>query len=142
MGGPGACARPTREGSCGKKEKAAVVSIRLAAASAVIVALTASCNPERKQECERFLAAMSPLDDGTPSTETVNRVSKEVEALNLQDQPLHIYAENYGKTLTVLATTLELQSGTSAPDGTDDVVKSQLRMARTDAKDVARYCSQ
>jgi hypothetical protein len=101
-----------------------------------------ACNPERKQECDKFLAAMKPLDLGTPSAEAVDGVKKEVAALDLQDQPLHIYAENYQNTLTVLSTTLRLKDDPSAPDGTDDVIKTHLKEARADSQDVQRYCAQ
>jgi len=111
------------------------------AAGIATIALTLGCNSERKQECSRLLAAMEPLDQGVPSVETVDRVNKDVGALNLQDQPLHIYAENYQKTLTVLSSTLALQASPSAPDGTDDVVKARLKEARTDRQDVERYCA-
>ena len=119
-----------------------VIPIRLLAAAAVTAALSAGCDNQRKQDCERFLAAMSPLDEGMPSVDTVNRVNKEVGALNLHDQPLQIYAENYRKTLTVLASTLAVKESDSPPDGTDDVIKSRLREARTDKDDTARYCAQ
>jgi hypothetical protein len=120
-----------------------VVTIRLTAVAIVLGALAgAACNPERKQECDRFLTAMKPLDDPSPSAEVVDRVSREVDTLNLQDQPLRIYATNYKNTLTVLSSTLRLRSDPSAPDGTDDVVKARLKEARTDSQDVARYCAQ
>ncbi len=102
----------------------------------------ASCNPQRKQECDKFLAAMKPLDEGTPSAEVVDRVRQDVQALNLEDQPLHIYATNYQNTLTVLATTLRLKEDPSAPDGTEGVIKTHLKEARTDREDVGRYCAQ
>jgi hypothetical protein len=112
------------------------------AAILVLAALSAACNTQRKQECERLLAVMKPLEQGVPSADTVDRVNHDVEALALEDQPLHIYAENYQRTLTVLSNTLALQASPSAPDGTDDVIKSRLREARVDHQDVARYCAQ
>ena len=115
----------------------------LLALSVVVQALaTLGCNPERKQECERVVAAMKPLDQGSPSAEAVESAIKEVSALNLQDQPLSIYATNYQKTLVVLASTLRLRADPSAPDGTDDVIKQRLKEARTDSEDVQRYCAQ
>ncbi len=108
----------------------------------VVGALAFACNPERKLECDRFVSTMKPIDDGVPSADAVDRVRAEVERLNLQDQPLHIYATNYAQTLTVLSSTLRLQADPQAPDGTDDVIKTRLKAARTDAEDVARYCSQ
>jgi hypothetical protein len=120
-----------------------VGTIRLAAVAIVVGAVAgAACNQERKQECEKFLAAMKPLDEGAPSADSVDRVNKEVEALNLQDQPLQIYATNYRNTLTVLSNTLRLSADPSAPDGTDDVIKTHLREARADHEDVRRYCAQ
>jgi hypothetical protein len=106
-------------------------------------ALAASgCDNERKQECSQFLSAMKPLDNGTPSAETVDNVSKQVASLKFQDQPLSVYAVNYRKTLDVLSNTLKLKASGSAPDGTDDVIKKKLQEARTDRDDVQRYCSQ
>jgi hypothetical protein len=102
----------------------------------------ASCSQQRKQECDKLLGAMKGLDEGTPSAEVVDRVRQEVQLLNLEDQPLHIYASNYQNTLTVLASTLRLKADPSAPDGTDDVIKSGLKEARTDRDDVGRYCAQ
>jgi hypothetical protein len=121
-----------------------VVTIRVAAITILAGAASClfSCNPGRNQECEKFLAAMKPLDEATPTPEAVDRVSKDVEALNLQDQPLQIYATNYRNTLTVLSTTLRLQKDPSAPDGTDDVVKTHIKEARADSQDVRKYCAQ
>jgi hypothetical protein len=101
-----------------------------------------ACNSARKQDCDKFLAAMKPLDQGTPSADTVDRVAGDVAALPLQDEPMRIYAKNYGTTLTVLSNTLKLKASPSAPDGTDDVIKQNLKAARTDRDDVQRYCSQ
>jgi hypothetical protein len=104
---------------------------------------TLGCNQERKQECDRFLAAMKPLEEGTPTPEAVDRVRQDVEGLNLQDQPLHIYATNYAQTLTVLASTMRLNADpAAAPDGTIDVIRTHLKAARTDREDVARYCAE
>jgi len=114
---------------------------RLAAAALLAVAASA-CNAERKQQCDALLGAMKPIDQGTPSADTVDSVRKQVGALSLQDQPLRIYAQNYGQTLTVLASTLRLQQDPGAPDGTSAVVKQNLEKARTDRADVERYCAQ
>ena len=103
---------------------------------------TAACNPERRQACDKFLAAMKPLDEGSPTAELVDRVREDVASLNLQDQPLRIYADNYRNTLTVLGNTLRLKADPAAPDGTDDVIKMRLKEARTDRDDVRRYCEQ
>lgn len=115
----------------------------LAAAVVVVQAATIlACNAERKQECDKFISAMKPLDQGTPSAETVDRVAGDVAALHAQDQPLAIYAENYRRTLGSLSSTLRLSADPSAPDGTDDAIKSRLKEARTDSEDVQRYCAQ
>ena len=108
-----------------------------------LVAFAASgCDNERKQECSQFVGAMKPLDEGTPSADTVDSVSKQVAAMKFQDQPLGVYATNYGNTLKVLSSTLKLKASGSPPDGTDDVIKKNLKEARTDKDDVQRYCSQ
>lgn len=108
-----------------------------------LVLLAASgCDAERKQECSQFLSAMKPLDEGMPSSDTVDSVSRQVGAIKFQDQPLSVYGENYRKTLTVLSNTLRLKASGSAPDGTDSVITKNLTEARTDRDDVQRYCSQ
>jgi len=109
---------------------------------AVGVVSLAACNAERKEQCDRFLAAMKPLDQGTPAAEVVDRVEGEVGAIQFHDQPLGVFAKNYRATLTVLSSTLKLQASPSAPDGTGDVVKVKLKEARTQRDDAARYCSQ
>jgi hypothetical protein len=101
-----------------------------------------ACNSARKQECDRFLGAMKPLDEGMPSADTVDRVQKDVGAMAFQDEPLGVYAKNYGATLTILSNTLKLKAGPTPPDGTNDVIKENLKKARTDRDDVQRYCSQ
>jgi len=108
----------------------------------MLVAVTSvACNDQRKQECDRLLVAMKPLEKGTPTAGLVTSVAKEVDALHLQDATLAIYAKNYQATLVVLSKTLELKAGSSAPDGTDAVVQLNLKAARTDADDVQRYCA-
>lgn len=102
----------------------------------------ASCNPQRQQDCEKFVSTMKDIDEGSPSAATVDRVAQQVQGLGLQDQPLQIYAENYRNTLSGLSSSLRLNESSAPPDGTDDVIKSQLRIARTDSRDVQRYCSQ
>jgi hypothetical protein len=116
-------------------------AVAIAVAVGALAGLTA-CNPERKQECEKFVAVMKPLDEAMPSVETVDQVGKDVDALHLQDQPLTIYATNYKTMLAVLSNTLRLKDDPSAPDGTNDVIKSHLREARTAREDVQRYCAQ
>jgi hypothetical protein len=105
------------------------------------VALVA-CNPERKEECEKFLAAMKPLDQGAPTPEAVDRVESAVAAIQFQDQALGVFAKNYRTTLTVLSTTLKLDASPTAPDGTNDVVKAKAKEERTQREDTARYCAQ
>jgi hypothetical protein len=114
-------------------------SFRLLALAAMAVV---ACNSERKQECDKFLGTIKPLDQGIPTGDMVDRVHKDLGALKLQDQPLQVYAKNYGDKLTVLSDTLALKAGGSPPDGTDAVIKANLKAARTDREDVARYCSQ
>jgi hypothetical protein len=112
-----------------------------AAVGVVVIATSIACNDQRKQECDRFLGAMKPLEKGTPTADLVDSVAKQVEALNLQDPTLAIYAKNYRATLVVLSSTLKLKAGPSAPDGTDSVVQQNLKAARTDASDAQRYCA-
>jgi len=107
----------------------------------MVIATSIACNDQRKQECDRFLTAMKPLEKGTPTTELVDSVGKQVDALHLQDATLAIYAKNYQATLVVLSSTLKLKADPSAPDGTDAVVQQNLKAARTDASDVQRYCA-
>jgi hypothetical protein len=114
---------------------------KVASAALALSAISSACNSERKQDCDKLLAAMKPLEQGTPSADAVDHVASEVAALPLQDQPLRIYAKNYGATLTVLSSTLRLKASPSPPDGTDDVIKQHLKAARTDREDVQRYCS-
>lgn len=113
-----------------------------------------ACNADRRQECEKLLAAMSSLEAmaspsptgrrelAPPTAEQVDWVKVGVSALALHDQPLAIYAENYLKTVTVLSSTIQLKAGASPPDGTDDVIRAKLAEARADRDDVQRYCAQ
>jgi hypothetical protein len=118
--------------------KATVIAVAILAGLPMI----ASCNPQRQQDCEKIVSAMKELDEGAPNAAIVDQVNQQVQALQLQDQPLQIYAENYRNTLSGLSSSLRLNESSSAPDGTDDVIKSQLKIARTDSRDVQRYCSQ
>jgi hypothetical protein len=116
----------------------ALAAITMAMAALVLPA----CDEARKQECDALLGAMKPLDaSGTPSGDTVDAVMKQTDGLKLQNQALAVYAKNYHQTLTVLSATLKLKAGSSAPDGTDDVIKRYLKEARTDRDDVQRLCS-
>jgi hypothetical protein len=104
-----------------------------------------ACNEERKQECEKFLAAMQPLRTGTPSSEVVDHVAADVSALAFQDQPLGVFAKNYKQTLSILSSTLKLKENAASPDavpdGTQNVIQKNLAEARTDDADIARYCA-
>jgi hypothetical protein len=115
--------------------------VRLALVIAAVGAL-AHCSAERARECDKFLSAMKPLEEGTPSSEMVDRVRQEVDGVKFEDQPLSIYAKNYSDGLSVLSATLKLQASPEPPDGTDGVIKTKLKEARTDQVDVARYCAQ
>jgi hypothetical protein len=106
------------------------------------VLASSGCNEKRKQECERFLAALKPVDQGMLSAGTVAAVITQVQGLDLQDVPLRVYADNTVATLRVLGGTLELNAGSNPPDGTDDVIKTNLQKARADARDVAHYCAE
>jgi len=113
-----------------------------AAVAAMVVLAAIACNDQRKQECDRFLTAMKPLEKGTPSVDVVDSVDKQVDGLHLQDSTLDIYAKNYRATLAILSSTLKLKAGPNVPDGTDAVIQQNLKKARTDASDVQRYCAQ
>jgi hypothetical protein len=128
----------TRKETPAANLRATLLTIALALAAAPCVA---GCDNERKEDCDKFLAIMKPLDEGTPTADAVERVQKDVAALKLRDQALGVYAKNYAGTLTVLAGTLRLNEGPSAPDGTNDVIKAKLKEARTDKADTVRYCA-
>jgi hypothetical protein len=118
-----------------------MLPVVLAAGSLALVGLT-SCDTARKAECEKFLVAMKPLDEGMPSADAVDRVAQAVSALTLQDQPLSVYRTNYKATLTVLSSTLKLNDTPEAPVGTNDIIKAKLKEARTARVDTERYCAQ
>jgi len=115
--------------------------LRGAFAWGVLLSL-ASCNRARQKECEAFLSAMGPLDQGTPTVDVVGRTREAIDAIQFEDQPLREYARSTKATLTVLSNTLALKDSPSRPDGTDDVIKANLKEARTAKDDVLRYCSQ
>ncbi len=106
---------------------------------------TYGCNEQRKQECDKFLAAVGPLEEGTPSSDVVDRVRTDVSAMAFQDEPLREYAKNYQATLAALGNTLRLKESApnpdAVPDGANDVIKKSLKEARTDQADIARYCA-
>jgi len=104
-----------------------------------------ACNGERKEECDRFLAAMKPLDSldaKRPSADIVDHVQSSVAAIQFQTQPLAVFSKNLQSTITVLSNAIKLQASDSAPDGTGDVVKTKLKEAITQRDDAARYCAQ
>jgi hypothetical protein len=101
-----------------------------------------ACNEDVKQECRAFEDATKPLEQGTPSSATVDAVARQVAAVPFKNQTLGIYAKNYGATLVILSNTLKLKEGPAAPDGTDDAIKKNLAAARTDAADVKKFCAQ
>ena len=103
------------------------------------------CNTQRKQDCDKFLTAMAPMQGGTPSVDAIDRVHDGVAGIQFEDEPLREYATNYKNTLSVLSNTLKLKAGAGPdgpPDGTDDVIKQNLKDARTDFDDITRYCAQ
>ncbi len=103
----------------------------------------AGCNAaERKKECDQLLTVTQPLETGTPSADGVDRARASVSAIQFQDEPLREYASNVQHTLTVLANSLRLQASPSPPDGTDDLVKAQLKEAHEEYGDVTRYCAE
>jgi hypothetical protein len=117
---------------------------RAALSLALTVAASTGCNAERKQECDKFLAAMGPMQGAPPSAETVDHVQADVSALQFQDEPLREYATNYKATLEVLSNTLKLKDGAGPdgpPNGTIDVIKAKSKEAHTDFDDIARYCA-
>ena len=117
--------------------------VRLSIALASLLPLMlVGCDDARKQECDKLLTAMKPVEQGTPAADAVDSVSKQIEAMKFQDQPLGVYAKNYRDKLTVLSSTLKLKATGSAPDGTDDLIKKNLKDTHTDYEDVKRYCSQ
>ncbi len=121
--------------------EASMLARVLAFAAFTCILAAPACDETTKQECSALLGTMKPLDVGTPSSQTVDGVSKQVQALKFQNQPLGVYATNYVKTLAVLSGTLKLKEGSSPPDGTDAVIAENLKHARTDRDDVQRFCS-
>ena len=87
---------------------------------------------------------MAPMQGGAPSAETIDQVQGSVAAIQFEDEPLREYASNYKNTLTVLSNTLKLKATAGPdgpPDGTEDVIKQNLKEARTDFDDITRYCA-
>ena len=112
---------------------------------AAALAALAGCNSTRKQDCEKFLTAMSPMQSEVPSMDAVDRTHDNVAAIQFEDEPLREYSTNYKNTLSVLSNTLRLKASAGPdgpPDGTDDVIKQNYKEARTDLDDITRYCAQ
>jgi hypothetical protein len=119
-------------------------SIAAVVAMAAVMLATTGCNEERKQQCDKFVAAMRPLETGTPGADAVDKASSDISAIPFTDQPLGVYAKNYVATLTALSNTLKLKDSAgpdNMPDGTNDAIKARLKEARTDFDDITRYCS-
>jgi hypothetical protein len=110
-------------------------------AALAIGTIVGGCNAERKQECDRFLSALKPLES-KPSADEVDRMQTSLLSAQFQDQPLREYGASTKATLQVLANSLKTQAAPDAPDGTDDLVKAKIKEARGERDDVARYCSQ
>jgi hypothetical protein len=112
------------------------------------LALSAACDEQRRRDCDALVVAMKPLDapngneKALPTLETVDGVKKQVESMKVSDQTLGVHVRNYVKTLGVLASTVALKSSSSPPDGTDDVIRTNLKQARSVANDVKRYCAE
>jgi hypothetical protein len=123
----------------------ALASLVAVGACGATLATLAGCNTLRKQECEKFLPAMTPLEEGMPTADAVDRVHDRLAAVQFEDEPLREYSTNYKNTLAVLSNTLKLKDTAGPdgpPDGTDNVIKENLKEARTDFDDVSRYCAQ
>jgi hypothetical protein len=120
------------------------VGVGAFAALCCTIGALAGCNTQRKQDCDKFLTAMAPMQGGAPSAETIDQVEGSVAAIQFEDEPLREYATNYKNTLTVLSNTLKLKATAGPdgpPDGTEDVIKQNLKEARTDFDDITRYCA-
>jgi hypothetical protein len=123
----------------------ASAGLRGAIVCAATLAALASCDSTRKQDCEKFLPAMSPVQADPISLDAIERTYTSVSAIKFEDEPLREYSTNYKNTLSVLSNTLKLRASAGPdgpPDGTDDVIKRNLKEARTDFDDVSRYCAQ
>jgi hypothetical protein len=106
------------------------------------LATLAACNVERKQECDQLLSVMKPLGSGPATADPVDHAQAQVAAIQFQDQPLREYASSIRATLTTLSSTLKVKASDSAPDGTDDLVKSKFKELRGENDDVTRYCAE
>jgi hypothetical protein len=110
--------------------------------------LSPACDEQRRRDCDALVAATKPLEarEGSekalPTLETVEGVKKQVESMKVSDHTLSIHVQNYVKTLGVLSSTVALKSSSSSPDGTDDVIRKNLKEARSEANDVKRYCAE
>lgn len=112
--------------------------------SLAVVLAVGGCDAERKQDCDALISAMGPMKVDEPSAEVVDRVRDDVAALQVRDEPLREYTTNYKRTLTALSNTLKLKTTAGPdgpPDGTDALIKANVKAAHTDFADVSRYCS-
>jgi hypothetical protein len=114
----------------------------------VPLVLSIACDEQRRRECDALVVAMKPLDahegneKALPTLETVDGVKKQAESMKVSDHTLTIHVQNYVKILGVLSSTLALKSSSSPPDGTNDVIRTNLQQARSEASDVKRYCAE
>ncbi len=113
-----------------------------AALTAAILVVLNACDTERKKECTQLTSVLTPLDDAAPTSASVGRLRAAIDAQTLADEPLHEYAGTLNRTLGILASTLALKEGASPPDGTDDVVQTNLKQARAARDDVTHYCAE
>jgi hypothetical protein len=131
---------------CRGVASAACLALCLAASLATL----AGCDTQRKQDCDKFLSAMTPIGGSAagpaaPAADAIDGVHDAVAGMQFVDVPLREYATNYKNTLTVLSSTLKLKAAAGPdgpPNGTEDVIKQNVKDARTDYDDVTRYCSQ
>ena len=56
---------------------AALVGVGVCAALCGTIGALAGCNTQRKQDCDKFLRAMAPMQGGAPSAETIDQVESE-----------------------------------------------------------------
>ena len=126
----------------------AIAAAAMLTFTGVLLIALSSCSSERAKECETLKAALRPLGDdqasasSAPSADGVARWRQTLDSVSLQDQPLREFAGKLRGVLDVLSSTLALKESPSAPDGTDDVIKSHLKKARTIRADVAHYCAE
>ena len=124
---------------------ASFAGLRGGVVCAATLAALAGCDTTRKVDCEKFLPVMTPMQSDSPSVDIVERTFASVAAIKFEDEPLREYSTNYKNTLSVLSNTLKLRANAGPdgpPDGTDDVIKRNLKEVHTDFDDISRYCAQ